>query len=209
MTRAQKYILPTVLLITIAVGVSLSIIRSENFNDAVDNLGAAVVSSMGSSSSSSGPCSGGRPCCGGRPYSGFERCCNGVIYDSESWQGINPDGSISDHDRVCCGGRVVVVGNDSRWVGTICCQNINTVKTYNRRHWDCSSTGICLLNETRACGGCANQPNPLEAPYCIQLSNAAYMVQRTWNNQTCAYNNPQWTSCGGGARCNSTGTACQ
>ncbi len=145
---------------------------------------------------------------GGCSASAGKACCNGVLYTTGSWQDTNSDGSIGSHERVCCGGKVVVVGNNSRWTGTVCCQNSNTVKAYGRSGWDCSSTGVCVLNENKVCGGCANQPNPPRPDYCVQLESA-YMVHSPWNNQTCKYDDFQWTSCGANSQCNSSGTACK
>ncbi len=53
MTKVQKYLLPITLVLAIIFGVSTSLLKSKNPGDAISNLGAAVVSTMGSGSSSS------------------------------------------------------------------------------------------------------------------------------------------------------------
>lgn len=201
----------TVSVISISLKNSSHIGINNRLDNFVDIVGKNILATSGSTSSSSSgnPCKN-RACCGGVPYSGSKRCCNGVIYDSGYTTTQNPDGSTGSRRNVCCGGNIVEIGNDSRYTGTLCCQNLGQVKEYNRSHWVWGPTGVGRLDPNKACGGCANQPNPPRADYCVQYnSNSAYMIRTPWNNQTCRYDRPIWTPCGQVSRCSSDGKTCQ
>ena len=202
-------------------------LKVKDAHNLVGALGANVISSLfyGSSGSSGGYVVDPKPkvygYCGGLPmYSPTEICCGDTEIYTNGYFSVPSKNPIdpsypATHKKVCCNNKVVEVGNDNEFEGTVCCQNSGIVKEYDKSDWIFGPTGVGMLDEKKLCEGCANRPNPIAPAWCVTIESeltpklpTAVMMHREWNEARCMYGDFISNVCAIGSTCSADKTMC-